>query len=1016
MLKCVLVVFLVICGINIPADAATRGTSTRTVSRTSTPATTTTTTQSVAARSATTPAATTKSPTVAARAATTQKVIGMGTKVVAANKPVVSNEECQQKYFGCMDSLCMLDAANGGRCVCSNKNATFDSILAEIEELDLKTYQMATAGVDSLEKGYDINAVFAKPESGVDLTAWDKNTTEEESPRATSALPLDDKTGDALFKSAHQICASAIPECSANMQFLQLLYSQQINNDCAAYENSLKQRRNESAQKLESARLGLLDASYTALNNANKWDLGQCAVEFKNCMISTGGCGADFSGCAPIAAFDATNARSSGAGRQYNIAGEQSTVTISASTYDTLLSKKPLCDNVTQNCQSVADQVWDTFLRANAPQIKYAELIAEDNARQDCIGNVSSCFQRACRDNIDPKDPSGSYDACLTRPGTMLSLCTVPLNACGISTESAEAAEKSDIWQFVLARLASMRVNSCTTEFKECLQSPDRCGPDYTQCVGLDTDTIMRICPYDTLVGCQQVYGARNIRGNAVYDELYNVAQGIFLNIDNEMLDYCNAALEEATIDACGDLDTCKTLVDDTLLGTRSLNYEVCEIVFLDNGMSIAYQNCVANAGLVPDEKLGRVVNAGGEGLGPVTPMGGVIDGNIYWDGVKIDDDGNISSVDEYFENIGIAEPDEGEYNAVYRELGQLQNNLQRIYDVIESDPTVQFCMTGREVDGIKPYSGTSVARFPELTKATRLKIANQGLRQAMDNYYKKWDKLQAQQAEDYATITERLAENRGENGKDARRDAARQSCVDLAKGAALPRAKTPTSLIGIITAIVVIVAVVVVVTVFTAGAGTIAVGAGVGAVQAATAGTTGVASTIATSAASAAAASVAAGGTIGAGTAAGVSAGVAAGVAAAGAGVGASSAAASLAAAASIMASTAAAASLATSATVATVVGVVGGAAIAAGGIAAATADYSAPQAVDASAELQGRYENDQWNYREVIETRFNMDTLVCEKCVTLQQCNQTKSPFFGNMYCNSWAEPTTECTDIQF
>ena len=985
MLKCVLVVLLVICGINIPADAATRGTSTRTVSRTSTPATSTTTTQSVAARSATTPAATTKSPTVAARAATTQKVIGMGTKVVAANKPVVSNEECQQKYFGCMDSLCMLDAANGGRCVCSNKNATFDSILAEIEELDLKTYQMATAGVDSLEKGYDINAVFAKPESGVDLTAWDNNTTEEEAPCATSALPLDDKTGDALFKSAHQICASAIPECSANMQFIQLLYSQQINNDCAAYENSLKQRRNESAQKLESARLGLLDASYTALNNANKWDLGQCAVEFKNCMISTGGCGADFSGCAPIAAFDATNARSSGAGRQYNIAGEQTTVTISASTYDTLLSKKPLCDNVTQNCQSVADQVWDTFLRANAPQIKYAELIAEDNARQDCVGDVSSCFQRACRDNIDPKDPSGSYDACLTRPGTMLSLCTVPLNACGISTESVQAAEKSDIWQFVLARLASMRVNSCTTEFKECLQSPDRCGSDYTQCIGLDTDTIMHMCPYDTLVGCQQVYGARNIRGNAVYDELYNVAQGIFLNIDNEMLDYCEAALEQATITACGDLDTCKTLVDDTLLGTRSLNYEVCEIVFLDEGQKIAYQNCVANAGLVSDEKLGRVVNAGGEGLGPVTPMGGVIDGNIYWDGVKIDDDGNISNVDEYFKNIGITEPEQDEYNSVHRELGQLQNNLQRIYDVIESDPTVQFCMTGREVDGIKPYSGTSVPRFPELTKSTRLKIANQGLRQAMDNYYQKYDKLQAQQAEDYATITERLAENRGENGKDARRDAARQSCVDLAKGAALPRAKTPTSLIGIITTIVVVIAVVTVVTVFTAGAGTIAAGAGMAAGFEAAAGSGLSLTTVSTLSA--------------VGTGAGLS--------------GASGAGLSGIAAAAFSATTT---SLATSSTIATVVGVVGGTAAAAGITAAAAVDYTGPQAVDGSGELQGRYENDQWNYREVIETRFNMDTLVCEKCVTQQQCNQTKSPFFGNMYCNSWADPVTECTDIQF
>ena len=943
MLKCVLVVLLVICGINIPADAATRGTSTRTVSRTSTPATITTTTQSVAARSATTPAATTKSPTVAARAATTQKVIGMGTKVVAANKPVVSNEECQQKYFGCMDSLCMLDAANGGRCVCSNKNATFDSILAEIEELDLKTYQMATAGVDSLEKGYDINAVFAKPESGVDLTAWDKNTTEEESPRATSALPLDDKTGDALFKSAHQICASAIPECSANMQFIQLLYSQQINNDCAAYENSLKQRRNESAQKLESARLGLLDASYTALNNANKWDLGQCAVEFKNCMISTGGCGADFSGCAPIAAFDATNARSSGAGRQYNIAGEQSTVTISASTYDTLLSKKPLCDNVTQNCQSVADQVWDTFLRANAPQIKYAELIAEDNARQDCIGNVSSCFQRACRDNIDPKDPSGSYDACLTRPGTMLSLCTVPLNACGISTESAEAAEKSDIWQFVLARLASMRVNSCTTEFKECLQSPDRCGPDYTQCVGLDTDTIMRICPYDTLVGCQQVYGAQNIRGNAVYDELYNVAQGIFLNIDNEMLDYCNAALEEATIDACGDLDTCQKFVNNDAIGTRSLEYKICDYAISEDMTEIAYGNCRTNVSQISDKELGRVVGSTVNALGPVTPLAGVIEGDIYWDAVKIDESGNISTPQQYFQNLEITDITDQEIQIVENELGVLQNNLDNVYNIIESDPTVQFCMSGRQVDGIKPYSGTSVPRFPQLTKATRLKIATQALNKAKSNYYDKYDELLAQQSKDYATIAERMADIRSENGKDARREIARQSCVDMAGLSGIAKSKTPKGLAGIITTSVIVAVSAIVLTVFTAGVGAIASSMGLVAFLETFGG--GVLPTIVWTSASVLAASS---------------------------------------------------------------VGLVVGSSV---------SDWSEVSRVDFdNLVLTGEYEVSNWNYREKITTTFDWENLICHKCITSYECLETREPFFGNLYCNKWADPVETCSDTQF
>ena len=943
MLKCVLVVLLVICGINIPADAATRGTSTRTVSRTSTPATSTTTTQSVAARSATTPAATTKSPTVAARAATTQKVIGMGTKVVAANKPVVSNEECQQKYFGCMDSLCMLDAANGGRCVCSNKNATFDSILAEIEELDLKTYQMATVGVDSLEKGYDINAVFAKPESGVDLTAWDKNTTEEESPRATSALPLDDETGDALFKSAHQICASAIPECSANMQFIQLLYSQQINNDCAAYENSLKQRRNESAQKLESARLGLLDASYTALNNANKWDLGQCAVEFKNCMISTGGCGADFSGCAPIAAFDATNARSSGAGRQYNIAGEQSTVTISASTYDTLLSKKPLCDNVTQNCQSVADQVWDTFLRANAPQIKYAELIAEDNARQDCIGNVSSCFQRACRDNIDPKDPSGSYDACLTRPGTMLSLCTVPLNACGISTESVQAAEKSDIWQFVLARLASMRVNSCTTEFKECLQSPDRCGPDYTQCVGLDTDTIMRICPYDTLVGCQQVYGARNIRGSAVYDELYNVAQGIFLNIDNEMLDYCNAALEEATIDACGDLDTCQKFVNNDAIGTRSLEYKICDYAVSEDMSQIAYGNCRTNVSQISDAELGRVVGSTVNALGPVTPLAGVIEGDIYWDSVKIDENGNISTPQQYFQNLEITDITDQQIQIVENELGVLQNNLDNIYNIIESDPTVQFCMSGRQVDGIKPYSGTSVPRFPSLTKSVRQKIAASALNKARDNYYKLYDELLAQQSKDYATIAERMAEIRGENGKDARREIARQACVDMAQFSGIAKSKTPKGLAGIITTSVIAVIAAVVLTVFTAGIGAIASSMGLAAFLEAFGG--GVLPTIVWTSAS-----------------------------------------------------------VLTASTLGLVTGV-------------AASDWSEVSRVDFdNLVLTGEYEVSNWNYREKITTNFDWENLICHKCITSYECLETREPFFGNLYCNKWADPVETCSDTQF
>ena len=328
--------------------------------------------------------ATSSTPTVAARAATTQKVLNAGTSVQAANENTVIQNQCREKYYGCMDSFCMLDNENGGRCICSDKNAEYDQILADIERLDQQSYQMATVGVESIESGFDATAAISsvvKDDSGVDLSLWDAYTVMDDLDSG-SANPLSGKEGDALFNASHQLCAQQMPECNEQLSMLSLMYRQQIRSDCTAYENSLNQQKQASQQKLAAAQTALRQASYEQLQAANKYDLGQCTVEFKNCMITTGGCGDDFAGCATVAAFDATNTRGRGVGtRPYVIKGDKTDIEISASTYDILYSKKPLCDGITQQCVAVADQVWDTFLREAAPQIKNAELIAEDNAR-----------------------------------------------------------------------------------------------------------------------------------------------------------------------------------------------------------------------------------------------------------------------------------------------------------------------------------------------------------------------------------------------------------------------------------------------------------------------------------------------------------------------------------------------------------------------------------------------------------------------------------------------------------
>lgn len=889
---------------------------------------------------------------VVARAGTTQKVISSGTKVTSATKNVVVSEACQQKYDGCMDSFCMIDNDNGGRCICSDRNAELDSVLAEIEKLDQQSYQMATVGVEKIEMGADADAVMANVNSVVDaldkennktsarrslnLDLW--NTTIDDSDDDiwssvdSMASSIDGKTGDALYRAANSICVAQMPECGSELSMLQLMYSQRIKSDCSAYENSLKQQKNASANKLASAQQAMREAALEQYRNANKYDLGQCTTEFKKCMINTGGCGSDFANCASVAASDNTNVNKSRRGKSttYSIKGATTTIEISSSTYDTLYAKKPLCENVTKQCVAVADQVWDTFLREVAPQVKSAELIAENNIRQNCIGTISECFQKACKDTIDPNDPDGSYDMCLSRPEAMLNVCKIPLNACGIDASSSAKAEESQIWQYVVARLASMRADACTTEVKECLQSADRCGKDYAQCVGLDTDTIVRMCPTEKLTACVQKY-----KGNTsdLDEYLSSVAQGIMLDIDNSMLTQCQNAADEAMIKVCGDTENCDGLALDDGLGGRSLEYKICNYSTSDDSMNIDYSNCRTDVSQIRDSELGRVAGSTTGELGAVTPLAGVLDGTIYWENIDFDDDGKLSSLDDYLSKIDATGMSDAQKEKVKSELAVLQRGINNAIATIEADPTVQYCMTGRRVQGLtrttktdegvirnRTSFGSDEGRFTGLTQQMRMKIATSALKKAKANYYAKYDELNTKMLQDYATIGERIAEMQNENSLDSRREIARIACTSFAEGAALPRsANPPKGAFGKVLAATAVAAAAVAIP-FTGGASAVVIG-------------------------------VAAGGVAGIGLSAN------------------------------------------------------------AGSDSANGSDGGA-----VSRDLVGTKQVNQWNYKEVITATFEWDTLNCHKCTRVQQCSKTRRPWIGNKYCQTWEEPVETCTDTQF
>ncbi len=881
-------------------------------------------------------------PKVAARAGATQKVINTGTKVSAAAQTTGGAEECVQKFAGCMDAFCMADNINGGRCQCSAEHAQLASELAALNRQDSDSYKLATAGVEKAEMGLT-GPETKRPtrKSRVDLSLWNTNTS-----TAGDADDAAKRTGVALLQYATDICLEKMPECKSSETFMRARYTAQIKSDCAAFSNAIKQQRTETQTRASEAQRAVRTATYQRLQTANKYDLGQCTLEYKKCMTTTAGCGDDFKSCVGTSVASKTN-------KTYDITNSNTKITIEASTYEILASKKPICDSVLNSCTNVRDQVWDAFLRAVGPELKTAEMLAESDMRTSCMDKISTCFVNACKDNIDPNNPDGSYDMCLSRPDSVRSFCKNEIDPC-VATDPL-------ILDYVYARLAAMRVDSCTNEVKECLQSPDRCGPDYTQCVGLDTDTIIRMCPYDKLVGCQKVFGDTDIRGDAVYDQMAIMVQGLMLNIDNNMLEFCENAANEAMIKVCGGTENCNNIITNNLIGAKPLEYKICEYAIDNNVATIDYSRCRSNADHITDEELGRVHGSRTGELGPVTPFVALLDGIMFYEFITIGDDGLLISGDDYLTNARASEIRDEKKEQITNEINELQTLINAAVASIESDPTVQFCMTGRRVPGMKETPQGQEARFPQLTKNIRTIIATGALTAAKNNYYRKYDAANTQLLQDYVKIGERQAEIKGENIKDIRRELGRQACVNLADMSALPMSPPPPSGWGMTFVSILAIQAAAVVTVFTAGAAGMAIAA----------------SKAAMTAAIASGASMGQIGAIGA---------------------------------------AAAAASMAMSSAIAISAGVVGGVTLAGGIIAQGSANRDGNSQETLNIEMNGHHNLDQWNFKQVIDTEYDWDSLSCHKCVKQTNCEKTSQPMFGKPSCKKWGKETEECSDTQF
>ena len=695
-----------------------------------------------------------------ARQSAIQQGTTVRTKVEATG---LYDQACYDAYFGCMDQFCVTDNASGGACNCSDNIIEYNEELASIESILDEANRLSTEELERVKAGADADIIFSGErrydEDGNILDAGELTAEEEKEKKRADLLALfntnlyeeedifndgsmtniADMIGQDLYNAANELCLAQVPEsCAGDIVFLQQLYSRQITSDCLGYKNSLAQRRGEAENELASAESAIRAALQESFDNANKFDLGQCMVEFKNCMRTDDACGDTWENCVSTIAMEnmQNNAATSTAGTKV---ATVETYDITPSTMEILNAKRPICEHVLDQCVAVRDMVWPNFLRESAPTIKVAETQAESKFRQSCLTTISDCIQTACRDDIAGKGVA-TMDACLSRPEMARSFCKVEIDPC----ERMEPL----IWGYVEDKLAAMRVDACTQEVKDCFTDETRCGPNFENCIGMDYDYIHDICPIDTLVVCK----ANNPEFSM--DDLDEMLMGLYLNIDNAMMDQCQNLVDLKMSEICGSTTDCNRFASDDTIGAGSVRSQKDGDVYRVTGMisfgSIKMGDIDGESTFDADGNA-DTLEPGEIGVAEYIAKVRELNGDIESD--NVDNEAIIATIEE--------------------ELNNIAGTINRTIDLIESDPEIQYCIKGRDLSQITGEEDDSTdGRFPNLLNQVKMQIATAALRQAQDNYNEKFNTAVAEATRNASAdlaqyMCQKIAENGGAGGSD---------------------------------------------------------------------------------------------------------------------------------------------------------------------------------------------------------------------------------------------------------
>jgi hypothetical protein len=598
---------------------------------------------------------------------------------ITATRANIGNTECDNIYAGCMDQFCIGNNVNAGRCQCSNDFAALDAQWDELGQAEIQLLNQTARAIEDIEAGAraqinrmpaaqtPVPAAAAPGQSRVAAArsaimtpfAGDLPTAQ------TTDNDIAARTGVARFSAADAACAPRLPQ-NCDLALTRMVYQNSIRSDCRAYELTIQERRNQSTQARMLADQQVRAAAMSTFESSNRWNSSECLFELNECMRQDTVCGRNWQNC-----FD---------GR--------------------LAQNRDKCEHIMDSCINVREAVWNNFVVLAAPDIEIAQGLANSSQRQRCLRDVSECIARACADTIGT-DGDISYASCMVNPGAIRTRCRVELDRCG---------SIPGIFELAARRWDAKQIDTCRTEVRECFTREDACGPDWTKCVGLSMSAMRRMCPVDRLVVCR--------RGNPNFSmaDLDDILTGVYLAMDNAVLDRCNDMVNNKMMEICGGLNRCDRFQRLEHFGAESLRREQVAGAESITGM-VSWNLVDVHRG----DEWSDCMRHGRRGCDRLTRPGTLL-------------------IDEYMAEFDRVNRDVRGRAAmrarVLSELETVQRDINNIMREFENDVTVNQCIGGRDLSQVTGQAGDfSEGRFPLMTNSYRMLIARAALDQAALNH-----------------------------------------------------------------------------------------------------------------------------------------------------------------------------------------------------------------------------------------------------------------------------------------